>query len=550
MPRRSLPTLLAAALASSVLASACDGGASSAEPSPRAAEPAEPPGLAAASPFADLAADTLVAPAAPTLELRPSPGALTFRWDAPRSVTETVQLIAHDADDGRETTLATLAPGRRELRLPIAPHRLRWGAVSWRVAHCGADGCLSSRRERPEGLAEATFESIRPGVVVADERFGERVALSESGTLLALARPVEGRVELRYALGDGSIAADPLPRLDGPASTTRALDVALSASGDTIAVLGGDAVRNVAPWVAVLERLGEGWFETARFDAFADGSTRIGVGAARPQVALAADGSRLLAACRGTADCPLVVHELADVGWRVAARLDGTPSDATPLAVAASAALDRVAIVTAGTDGAGPRLRLHDAALGWRAHRSVALASLDADAPVAIALDARGTHLALGGRAAASVDASTLVLRRQRLALDGDALELVTEDAQRLAGPERGRPFALSLAADAALDTIAFGWRTAHDATLVTRVRRDGRWAPALALPDAAATFAKRPFGGALAVAADGGTLAFDVPASAADPATAPRSGRVALLRARDGGATLGRPATFRTPGP
>ena len=529
-----------------------------------------PPASATASPFADLSADTLVAPAVPVLDVRAESGALRFGWTPPPPGTRSTTLVVHDGDDGTETLVAEIAPDRHGYRLPVVPHRLRWDALSWRVEHCapaggrlrgataraagGATACVSSRRTTASGLAATTFAPLAPAVAIADERFGERVALNAGGSLLAVARPVEGRVELHHAGSDGVAAGDSLPRLGDAASTTRALDVALSASGDTVAVLSGDAARGEPPRVVVFERLGEGWLESGAFAAFAGAAPRMGAGAARPRVLLSDDGSRLVAACTGASGCPLAVHERGAFGWRAASALAAPDGAATTRAIAGSATLARVALVTARTPDAAPRLHLHDADARWRASDPIALSALAVDAPVAIALDASGERVVVGGLEPARGGSRTPVLRQHRITRAGDALALDTEAAGRFGGPADGRVSSLSLAADGTLGTLALGWTTAHEAALRIDVRRGDGWVPALHLPDAAGRFAKRRFGSALALAADGTTLAFDVPDAAASRSGDPsadesaarpdvagrlRAGHVLLLRSRGVATTL-----------
>ena len=325
----------------------------------------------------------------------------------------------------------------------------------------------------------------------------------------------------------------------------------------------------------MFERLGEGWLESASFDAFADAAPPIGVNEARPHVLLSANGSRLVAACTGARGCPLAVHERGAFGWRAASALAAPDESAVTRAVAGSATLARVAVVTARTGGhdedrdgpvafadtgaspdAAPRLHVHDADARWRASDPIALPSLAVDAPVAIALDAAGERVVVGGLEPARTGSRTPVLWHHRIARAGETLALDVEASRRLRGPADGRVSSLSLVADGSLDTLAFGWTTAHEAALETYTRHGGDWARALHLPDAAGRFAKRRFGAALALASDGATLALDVPDAPAgrsgDPSAGEsadartshaarlRAGRVLLLRSRGAATTLG----------
>jgi len=506
--------------------------------------------------FADLANDTLIAPDAPTLDIAAEPGALTFRWDAPLETSSRVRLLERDAHDAHERALdLTPSADTRGARLPVAAHRLAWSTVTWRIEHCDTAGCVSSRRTRAAAdAALATAHEIAPAVAITGERFGERIAMNAGGTLLVVASPVAGRIALHDLRDDGPAIADPPPRLEGPASITRALDAAVSANGDVIAVMSGDAARGRDARVLVFERLGEGWITTANEPVLAARDVALGRDGARPRVILSADGERLLVACTGAPACPVVEYLRTDTGWQ-AGRLVHAPLDdelvthGVPLAIDASATLERIAVATSRA-GETPRLQVHDIAGSPTRDATVeriSLPALAADAPLALALDDGGAHVAIGGLEPSAAASPAPVLWRYRIDRDGASLALHVEDSLRLASPP-DRASALSLAADATLDTVAFGWSTVDAAALVTHVSGERGWRPALELPGDADRLAGRPFGEALALDANGATFALDIAPAASDPTTAPSIGRVLLTRASGTATTLERHLPHATP--
>jgi len=543
-PRASRAAGLALASVAVLGLPACDAARSSAPPpdarAPGAALPPSPQGALPDAPFADLSSDTLTAPPSLDLQVEPVPGALRLRWETPPPDTTSLRLFEHDAatDVEVEIDLAPVPttgprPPSSGVTLFRATHRHPWTERSWRLERCDADDCLASRRTRPDGGVLDTVHTLTPPVAVVGERFGTSVASNANGTVQAIAAPVEGRLSVILSGGDTPAFGTPLARLHDMPSTSRALAVAASASGDTLAVLSGDVATGADAEAIVFERLGENWIETARFGAFAS-PTSIGDGEARPHIALAADGSRLLVACTGAPDCPVALHASDATGWHPAVALPPIDDGSTVMAVTASRSLARVATLRA-VDGAAPALRVYEAARDWRSPAPLALPFLAADAPLVAALDERGSGLVVGGLEASRSPSPAAVLWRYRLGVDDAGIALQLEDSVRLFAPA-GRAASLTLAADGALDTVAFARHAADGGSaLTTFVTTAGRWRPALTLPADAATLARQTFGQALAVDAAGDTLTVGsprLPDLTAAPGTVQAAGRVWMMRA------------------
>lgn len=550
----------------SILASGCTGGTASSD---GAASPPAGPDVPAPSPVIVPPGDVIGPPAlpAPSLEIGAEQGALRFRWSEVTDDARSVRLHVRDAHGDLERALPLGSEDEgRTLLLPVIPHRTPWADLSYRLEVCSPIGCAISPPRGARQLAADTFHALHPGFALREERYGEAVAFSADGGLLAIAQPAAGRVSLWFTGGESArggtidIGTANTPGAARPGA--RRLALAASGNGDAIAVLIDEPASSGKAMIALFERLGEDWFESARFAPFEvsraqmpDAETSavrmqvtsvpVGESGSRLEIWLSQGGDRLAVASLpvdgdgasvmsadgqvaaadddGSAGA-LVLHERGEDGrWRAVRSLHaGANGQDRLIAAGISADLRRVFTVAARPNDHA-RLRLHARERDWRADELVTLTDLDALAPLALVAAADGTRLAIGGFENRRAEPGAAVLWRYRVETRAGTSTASVEESIVLGTPT-GAAGTASLVADAALDAAAFAWRSPASAGFESVVRDGrGRWRRTLTLSGDQA-------GTALSMDAGGTRLAIGVAPGDAPTGTLD-AGRVLLLR-------------------
>ncbi len=216
------------------------------------------PSPASLSPFEDLSDDTLIPPEQPTLSLSANTGVLNFQWQ-PIEGQSRARLYRHDPQTGGETLTHEFDdPTAGNWQLPSQTHARPWHRQQYRIELCTVDDCVSSARMPLAGLAPYTIDTLSPAVFVENERYAEQLAINHTATLAVLTLPAEGALEFQIRVGGQWILTQRL-QLDALAITSnRTLDIALSDTGDTVAVLVRDSSNSTEHTIRILERLGEG----------------------------------------------------------------------------------------------------------------------------------------------------------------------------------------------------------------------------------------------------------------------------------------------------
>ncbi len=532
------------------------------DPSPAAGDNSislQGPSPASITPFGNLSNDTLTPPEQPTLSLSAQTGVLNFQWQ-PVAGQSRARLYRHDPLQGGETLIHEFDdPTAGNWQLASQTHARAWHRQQYRVELCTFDDCVSSPRMPLSGLAPYTVDALSPAVFVEGERYAEQIALNHTATLVVLTLPVEGALEFQAHVGGQWVLLQRL-RLDALAiSKTRALDVALSDSGDTLAVFVRDS--NDPRTIRILERLGEAWVETAAWpvtDAvtvagqvqreaqpvFDSPDTTITLSSHGDQVLLHSD--QILRNYRQTeSEWSEVPY---DLNWNDAPESQNLNTPVQLMASAQNAEFTRVFTLVEENQ------QLHLSvwtpsgdARSWQRRAHFPIQGLNLNAPLAMSSNTAGSSVIVAGWEDTSSQNRAPVMWRYRVepfsaeSLAEPMFSLSVKDSLRAPPTEHANP-ALTFTADASLTLVALGWHSADDATSKSTTLPDAalstylydsqtrQWLSALELPENLPTLAKQSFAAEIILSADGSTMMMSSIAGTTD-SSGNRVGEVLVMR-------------------
>ncbi|ASJ75029.1 hypothetical protein [Granulosicoccus antarcticus] len=527
------------------------------EPAQASANPDLTP--AALSPLEDLDGDTLIPPKQPELLISAQAGVLNLQWQ-PIDAQNSARLYLHDPLSGGETLVHEINdPTVRTWQLPSATHRRAWHRQQYRIELCTPDDCLSSPRMPLSGLAAETINSLSPAVFIKGERYGEDIALNRDASLAVLTLPLEGSLDIQARVKEqwGSIQSVSLDALD--LSASRTLQVALSDSGDTVAVFVSDSESSDSQ-IRILERLGEAWQQIAQWSLELQNLDNI----AHQALTLSSDGEQLLLHHDNT----LAIFRQSDMGWSAVAHTIATNNADEPPSSGSGSGPERLMASTANTDMSrvftvtehNQLLYLNIWTMSWNITdwiRSARfqLQNLDSDSQLAIISNTNGSTVSIAGWEDSALSSPSLVMWRYAVdstAVEGSAdpaFDLRATDSLRAplrvplhSPPANHSNSRLIFAADAALGIVALGWHAVDDSDSSTGITADAalstylfnpqsrQWLSALELPENLPTLAKQSFATALALSADGSTMMMASKAGTTDPNRS-RAGEVLIMR-------------------
>jgi hypothetical protein len=527
----------------------------------------------AATGFADLSGDALIPPAEPELSIAADVGTLSMSWAAIVS-QQVARLYQSDTLTGIETLVheSTGSTGGA-LSLQSQTHRRSWQRQRFRLELCSADDCTSSQRVSAEALAARTAYRLRPAVFVEGEHYAENMALNRDASLLVSTLPVEGAIEFHRRVDNDWATMHRHKFADLLPASTPTLKLALSASGDTLAVLTGDANDMSTQEIRILERLGEAWLEVDSWAVDYPDAKQQGKLWLRPQIQLSAAGNHLLLQLQND----IVSYRRLPNGWSrgsyfhdsSAIRESSQSADdqTRQLASAANAEHTRLYTLFAQSQALWLGLWMNtDSGPGiepvWRRAGTYPVTGLDALSALAIRSNAQGDAVVIAGWEKSASQERTPVM--WRFAVPDIANSAITDHdfvinvMDSLRGPPTDHVASeLVFDADDSLTTIAIGWQAtgdistecipdattfthsdavadsaAPDAALVTFLYDAllNRWLPALDLPATMPTLAKQAFAGAIALSADGHTLLIAA-GTGQSPVAGNRVGEILVLR-------------------
>jgi len=509
-----------------LLLAACDG-SSSREP--------ELGGADISNVTADLSNDALLAPVAPELTINVQPSLLEFSWDNRPQLTRT-SLYAFDTTSSEEWLISDAIPtSDTSYRLPIITHQLPWHSRQYRIELCDANDCVSSLRKAVTGRALESIQTLAPAVSLNGEAFGQSVAINDNGSISVIAEPLAGSVSI-YLRNSSAWGYASTTSLSEFVSTTRSLEVALSTSGDTIAVFSNESddassvVSIAGPRLIILERLGESWFATSELDLSSFISDESSNSAAKLYVS--GDGERVLLS---TAESLVLVTDNAS-GWQTSTLLTASASETYASSLGVSRALDAVHLAVMTDAGlAIQRLTItNDQATISDAY---SLPMLQATVDIQLASSSNGEELLVfAWEVSSAVDRIPVAWQYQSRLLASEntppSLQLNVERSLRLGAAASDAT--LRLVANQDLSSIIFAWQSIADANLIGVIDSgslDGvnsPWQNVLELPQSAPVLAKNAFVDQLAMSHDGSVLMVSVPVeSSASLAIALETGNV-----------------------
>lgn len=497
------------------------------------------------SQVADLTDDALTAPAEPTLTILSYPGSLQLSWQTTGTQTK-ARVYQFNASTREEVLIGEYdALNTQSLTLPSHTHQRAWYQEQFRVELCHQNDCVSSSRVAITGLAEQTVQRLTPSVFIHGERYGEQVAINQDATLLVAALPVEGAIDF-YLRSTNNWVIGQRTRLSSlTTSLTRKMSFALSASGDTLAIVCTDTQNPSNNEVRILERLGEGWFETAQW-ALEIPAHRLN----NPEdsvetfihATISDKGDRLLIQAHGKT----TFHQLEALGWSVAVTLRHTEFSTRSLAFSRQFAEKayRLSVTTDAQlksvftiDSLDQELWLsvwqqenEDPVSGlWLKTAAYPIDNLNPNRKVIVHSNREGSSLAVAGWERTVSSFHTPVMWRfNRPDIDSATAEftstttLSASDSLRMP-PTTANSAQLRFSANQSLDTVVLGWQSTqsidensgHDAAVST-YRFDPvnqRWLLALELPESMPTLAKHAFANGTVISPDGSTLIIATPA-------------------------------------
>lgn|GEM_PF-1253868 len=476
-----------------------------------------------------LAGDALIAPPQPELQVNASRGYLNLSWE-PLANQQRSRVFHYDTFTGNETLIEQFNDNStNSLAIPSHTHLRAWHREQYRVELCADDDCVSSQRMGITGLAASTVQTLTPAVFIDAERFGDDVVMNKEASLLVAALPVAGALQLYLKPEDQWVAAQ-LVKLDGMATDeSRQLKLALSATGDTIAIAvsTGDQVLNVTTVntdIRIVERLGEGWIETARWR-----QELPAVSNDAHSLTMAADGDELLI----SAGEQLYAYQRSNSGWSESHRFDSR-GYTIPSAMDIGAASRESRIIAHDIDDSRNRVFTLDAdeanlwvsvwqrstnpadSIKWQRLHSRNLIELDAASPAILKSNNNGSVIAIASWEPGAGLSNTPVLWRYAVPEDRSVIQesVTVMDSLRLA-PVSQSDARLRFDADDSLNTVVIGWQgsvdstTASDAALFSYRfnETDRQWISQLELPEAMPTLAKQAFAGLVRLAGNGENL-------------------------------------------
>lgn len=509
----------------------------------------------------DLNDDALLAPSPPELSIQSATGRLTLAWQGIEGYPHAT-VYRYDSLTGIEDTAnesMTSLDGLNTLAIASNTHLTAWHRQQYRVELCKVSNCLSSARISIASLAENTIQQLTPSVYLRNERYGEHISSNTNASLLAIALPVEGAIELLLRNGYEWTVTQRVKLASLSASISRKIRLSSSESGDTLAVLISD--ENQTSQIRLLERLGETWIETASLTVPVNTASPLdGASQRNIDTTLTAgdlfvsddensvyfrQGSHAFIYQRGAITWPGTASYTVALGSNES---NSNTSSSRIYASATDSALKRIHNIEF-TDN---QLWLNSWELtnaeankgSWKLLSRTSLDSINPQRQAHISSNQSGDRVVVSGWENTSSQYQSPIMWRYEIpfteAVSGENTNATVLDSLRMAPVEYGDA-SLSMSADESLNTIALAWQT-HDtgseqnsdghAALSTYVFDDiaKRWLPALELPESMPTLAKQVFAKQLLISRDASSLFLASRPSSANPATN-QAGQVRVLR-------------------
>ena len=487
---------------------------------------------------ADLSADSLVAPAQIETSLSSAQGLITLEWE-PIENQRSSSVYLYDSLVGSEIQLgSTNDASQSSFTLPSLSHQRAWHREFLRVEVCNNDNCISSKRLSVADAIESTIQRITPSVFIEGERFAQSITINDNAKLMAVALPSQGAIDIYLKPANEWVATQRTHLTNLSVSTVREIHMDFSSSGDTLAVLIFHNNGLDAPEIKILERLGEGWFETSTIelsgiDQTSDSNTVLEL--ERPLI-ISENGSRLLV---NIAQQAYTLYQ-TDMGWSspellAHANIVSWPDTFTDRVIdngvlksmSASRSLDRIFLAHSidqslwlstwhvqSTTAPTPT---------WEKTAAYPISAIAHDNELKMSSNRTGDQIIIAGWEAVEGADLTPVAWRYQLPDSSEtsvSTSLDSLDSIRFP-PTQDTSASIRFSSNDELDQVVLGWQgtsddsKGHDAALMsyTYSSESMRWIPKLELPEVYPTFAKQAFVRSTELSPDGSALLISISA-------------------------------------
>ncbi len=384
----------------------------------------------------DFGNDGLIAPEAPELQLTTKTGAIAFSWNTPTANAQPA-LYEYDQRTQIETLIdANIDLGARSYDHPITPHQLAWEHISYRVELCTVDNCVSSSRVSPTAIADSSTLIFTRALTKTSPN-EQAAAVSGNGLIIAVADAIDGELSIYFKLPEAWTLGSRIALPDGFIGSDITLRLSLSGSGDTIALAKASLLQT--PQVAIFERFGENWIETATVASTLNNSAQRWDSQSL-QLQLAEEADRLLISVLNNNNSSIVnasnnqhilqLIERNNQGWQVTDHIPQTQNSQRLPAITTNAALTSVVYASITEQ----QLYLHtvDYQNSWQERGFVVLPMLQATHDITLDSNSAGSELAVAGWEASSLSQATAVVWRVQKVASEPQVNWVTRDSIRL----------------------------------------------------------------------------------------------------------------------
>jgi len=465
---------------------------------------------------ADMSGDALIAPDAPELLIRSSTGYLHFSWtdnhnESASEISE-INLYRYNTRSNQETRMdVSIDTVDLHHTIAIKPHQVDWNNTRFRVEICNNSDCLSSYHVAIDDLlinAPATLQSQNPAYA---NSFGDDVALSSNGSLLAVASPLTGTVSIYMADEQKWTLLTALSSTLFTRQSGAKLKVAMSSNGDTIAI--ASAARAATPSIVVFDRIGNGWVETAIVQPEPNNISGLTWDTNSLQLQLAANGERMVFAVQAgnssvnattiqSRNNRIHVYDRQGTGWLGSARLSVEAQHQRLRSISGSPELEVVHAVSHQNGS----LYLHTFGLtasGWLGQTPQQMQQVVPTYDTTVTSVNKGLNLVLSAWTYANngTRAATALLMEQSGGVWSSTQGVIQAP---IADPSAE----LRVATDGTGNALALGWQGSNQSSVIFYSSNEAIWQSLFELPGAFRLNRNLPYVQSIAISQDNSTAA------------------------------------------
>ena len=458
---------------------------SSSLPSLGASNPSE-----ANVPGANLANDALNAPPAPALTIAATVDGLHFSWPLAEQSVSTNLYQMNSRTRLEQKLNADLTPATTEYLLAVDVHRLAWNDLLYRVEQCDTSDCVSSAYVSIAGQFTSAITTLRADEPVSGNGFGQALAINSNGNVGLIAAPGNQAVYVYFQLPNGWIQGSHLQLQEAAPTRISELQVAMSASGDTLALLLFYESKLINPTVRIYDRLGENWIQTASIsplDATTD-NPAVGWRSDSAGLKMSLNGERILIGLQQlqpVSDPPnteaevlvdlVAVYDRTAVTWQRAATISLPAAHQRLPAISGSDDLQTIHLLSKSNTA---DVQLHEYQFTgphWQLRHSQTISMLQPTRDLSLVTHSNGLHFVVAGWESGSTQQRTPVAWRYDSTDPNTLATWQATDSLRLA-PTSSPKARLQLAADGDLDIMILGWWNEATADMSGYSRQNSRW--------------------------------------------------------------------------